>query len=474
MKYKDINLPAYTDEDRKNIRYKLTDALNSFPGKVIALDDDPTGVQTIHDIHVYTDWSEKSIEGGFLSQEKLFFLLTNSRAFTEEKTKKVHTEIAKRIAKISKKTGIPFLLISRGDSTLRGHYPLETDTLRDTLEKELSITFDGEILCPYFREGGRFTIDDIHYVKQGGDLIPCSETEFAKDAAFGYHASNLKAYIEEKTKGKYPADKAVSIPLSLLREQKYEEITDILLHLNKHTRMIINAVEDEDIMVFVTAMYRAMQKGKHFLIRSAAAFVKASAAVTDKELLKHADMISEDSQKGGLIIIGSHTAKTTAQLRELMKIKEISFLACNSDLVLKPEEFKTEIETLTRKTDELLNKGITVCVYTNRKELVVAGDTKKQSLLRSVSISDALVSLARNLKTKPSFVVAKGGITSSDIGVKALQVRKALVMGQIQPGVPVWKTDPDCRFPDIPYIIFPGNVGNTDTLYQAASILLNR
>lgn len=222
MKYKDINLPAYTDEDRKNIRYKLTDALNSFPGKVIALDDDPTGVQTIHDIHVYTDWSEKSIEGGFLSQEKLFFLLTNSRAFTEEKTKKVHTEIAKRIAKISKKTGIPFLLISRGDSTLRGHYPLETDTLRDTLEKELSITFDGEILCPYFREGGRFTIDDIHYVKQGGDLIPCSETEFAKDAAFGYHASNLKAYIEEKTKGKYPADKAVSIPLSLLREQKYE------------------------------------------------------------------------------------------------------------------------------------------------------------------------------------------------------------------------------------------------------------
>ena len=61
--------------------------------KIIVLDDDPTGVQTVHDVSVYTDWSVESMREGFAEKNKLFFVLTNSRGFTEEETIKAHREI---------------------------------------------------------------------------------------------------------------------------------------------------------------------------------------------------------------------------------------------------------------------------------------------------------------------------------------------------------------------------------------------
>jgi uncharacterized protein YgbK (DUF1537 family) len=50
------------------------------------------------------------------------------------------------------------------------------------------------------------------------------------------------------------------------------------------------------------------------------------------------------------------------------------------------------------------------------------------------------------------------------VGVKALGVVRATVLGQAAPGVPVWRTGPESRFPGLSYVIFPGNVGDVDTL----------
>ncbi|MBP5749271.1 MAG: hydroxyacid dehydrogenase, partial [Firmicutes bacterium] len=170
-----------------------------FNKKIVVLDDDPTGSQTVHDIYVYTDWSQETLDEAFASDQKLFYILTNSRSFTAKQTEEEHRKIAAAILEASRKTGKGFLVISRSDSTLRGHFPLETEVLRDALGKEI----DGEVLCPFFPEGGRYTIGDIHYVKQGDALVPAAETEFAKDATFGYTKSDLKEYVEEKTGGKY-------------------------------------------------------------------------------------------------------------------------------------------------------------------------------------------------------------------------------------------------------------------------------
>ena len=139
--------------------------------KIVVLDDDPTGVQTVHDVHVYTDWSLESIQAGFEEENKVFYILTNSRGMTVAETTRVHTEIAANIAKVAHSTGKKYMIMSRSDSTLRGHYPLEPQLLKDGMEKD-GFIIDGEILCPFFKEGGRFTIGNIHYVKQSDELVP--------------------------------------------------------------------------------------------------------------------------------------------------------------------------------------------------------------------------------------------------------------------------------------------------------------
>ena len=123
---------------------------------------------------------------------------------------------------------------------------------------------------------------------------------------------------------------------------------------------------------------------------------------------------------------------------------------------------------------DLIRKGTTVCVSTKRALLKVENDTPEEALKRSVKISDALQKCVGELEVTPAFVVAKGGITSSDVGVKALRVKHAKVLGQIRPGIPVWQTGAESRFPGIPYIIFPGNVGEIVTLCEAVEILMNR
>lgn len=440
--------------------------------KIIVLDDDPTGVQTIHDINVYTDWNIESIRKGFKEENKMFFILTNSRSFTVDETTKCHKEIIERVEQVSKETGIKYMIISRGDSTLRGHYPLETDILREGFEKSEEKKIDGEILCPFFKEGGRFTLNNIHYVKLEDTLYPAGETEFAKDTTFGYTSSNLCNYIEEKTGGKILAKDVLVISLEELRNQEIENIEKRLLNTKNHKKIVVNAIDYCDLKVFIIALYRAMNGGKNFIFRTAASFVKVLGNISDRKFLVREDMIKENSKNGGIVVVGSHTKKTTSQLNELKKLENLEFIEFNSDLVLNEDEFRKEIENTIEKEEKLILEGKTVVVYTKRRLLVIDNDTKEEALLRSVKISDAVQSLVGKLKVTPAFVVAKGGITSSDVGTKALQVKRAKVLGQVCPGIPVWQTEKESKFPNIPYVIFPGNVGEPTTLREVVEILL--
>ncbi|MBE5913897.1 MAG: hydroxyacid dehydrogenase [Pseudobutyrivibrio ruminis] len=464
-------LDSFTNPDRTTIDKLLADEFLSANIKIVVLDDDPTGVQTVHDVSVYTNWSIESIREGFSENNRLFFILTNSRGFTEEQTRKAHIEIAENVNKVAKEFNCDYIIISRGDSTLRGHYPLETQLLKEVSE-ENGVAIDGEIICPYFKEGGRFTINDVHYVKYGNELVPAAQTEFAKDETFGYAKSNLCEYVEEKTKGAFTANSCKSISLEQLKNCKYDEIEAILMDSKDFNKIIVNAISDEDVEVFAIALYRAMKKGKHFVIRCAAALVKAIGNVSDKPILTREELRSSDNSAGGIIVVGSHTKKTTAQLEKLKGIKGIEFIEMDSDLVLESGALEKEVDNILCKEEELLKKGITVCVSTKRNLLKVDNDTPEEALLRSIKISDALKDCVGRLTVKPSFIVAKGGITSSDVGIKALQVKKAIVMGQIQPGVPVWKTGNESKFADIPYVIFPGNVGAENTLKEAVSTLI--
>ncbi len=195
----------YPKGDPEGAGKLLASRLEKSGRKLVVLDDDPTGIQTVHDVSVYTDWSQESIDAGFQEENRTFFILTNSRSFSAQRTEEVHREIALRVAEAARKSCKDYLLVSRGDSTLRGHYPLETETLRRTLEQQGELSFDGEIILPFFREGGRYTLENIHYVLENDILTPTGETEFAKDKTFGYRSSDLREWVEEKTKGTYRA-----------------------------------------------------------------------------------------------------------------------------------------------------------------------------------------------------------------------------------------------------------------------------
>lgn len=440
--------------------------------KIVVLDDDPTGVQTVHDVSVYTDWSPESIRAGFEEDRPLFFLLTNSRSFTPEQTARAHREIGERVAQAAAEAGREYLIVSRSDSTLRGHYPLEPELLAEVYRERRGKEVDGEVLCPYFKEGGRFTLDNVHYVRYGRELVPAGETEFAEDETFGYRASSLCEYIEEKTQGACRSRDCLCVSLELLRSLDLDTITELLCSAEHYRRIVVNAVEDCDVKIFAIALYRALARGKYFTIRCAAALVKALGNISDRPLLSGKELAAAGSGAGGVILVGSHTAKTTAQLEELKSLEQIVFLEMDSDLVLTPGALEKEAARLLSLEEELIPQGKTVCISTKRALLKVDNDSREQALLRSVQISRALRRLAGELRAAPAFVVAKGGITSSDVGVKALKVKRAAVAGQIQPGVPVWQTGPESRFPGIPYIIFPGNVGERDTLKRVVEILL--
>ena len=444
------------------------------PMKIVLLDDDPTGVQTVHDISVYTDWSVDSIREGFAEDNKLFYILTNSRGMTEPETTKTHREIARRVAAVSEETGLPYLYMSRSDSTLRGHYPLETKLLKEGVEAAGG-RVDGEILCPFFKEGGRYTIGNVHYVRQGDELVPAAETEFAKDKTFGYTRSLIPEYIEEKTGGEYSADSVTCISLETLRKADIDKVKEQLLAVKDFGKVCLNAVDYCDLKVFSIALYRAVAKGKRFLFRTAAGEVKVLGGITDQPLLTRKDMIVNETEMGGVVVVGSHTRKTTAQLRELLTLDCVVPVAFDSGKVLEGDEaFYAEVDRCVAEEEKIIRTGKTAVCYTDRALLALENDTKESALQRSVKISDGVQSLVGRLHLTPAFVIAKGGITSSDVGTKALAVRRANVMGQIRPGIPVWQTGEESRFPKTPYVIFPGNTGDETTLREAVEILMNK
>lgn len=467
-------LSSYPPVNEKAVDELLAKEIAGSNKKIVVLDDDPTGVQTVHDISVYTNWSEDSIRKGFAEENKLFYILTNSRGFTAAQTEIAHREIAKAVDAVSKETGKEYIFISRSDSTLRGHYPLETIILKEEYEKNTGNKIDGEILCPFFKEGGRYTIDDVHYVRYGDTLVPAAETEFAKDKTFGYTVSDLKEYVEEKTGGVYKKENVTAISLKDIRALAFDKIEEQLMAVEDFNKIVVNAIDYLDVKIFCVALYRAMSKGKTFMFRTAAAIVKVMGGVSDQPLLTREQMVVKETDNGGVIVIGSHTEKTTRQMEMLKEIPDIAFVELNARLVRDEAAFAREVERCLALEEEYISSGRTVCVYTTRTLITADTGDKEDDLRLAVRISDAVQSLVGRLSIVPSFVIAKGGITSSDVGTKALAVQRANVLGQIKPGIPVWQTGDESKFPQTPYVIFPGNVGEDSTLKEAAEILIRK
>jgi len=439
----------------KGHQKEIQEHLSKNPRSIVVLDDDPTGTQTVQNIPVVTQWSSAILEKEFL-ESPVFFVLTNSRSLQKEEAKELANTLGQRLKKLASKHNKNLLVISRSDSTLRGHYPNEVNSLTKGLGRPQAKHF----LIPAFFEGGRYTYKDVHYVKEGRNFVPAADTPFAKDATFGYEFSNLREYILEKHQAKIKPDAITGIALDLLRNPSIENITKAISS-NSHSYFAVNATAHADLEAFALAL---LNSEGDFVCRTGASFVNAITGTRPAPCISKEEIVSVPSKKGALVVIGSYVPKTTAQLQYLKEHYTAHYMELDVEEILKDINLKRTLTQQAEFLDILLNDGQNVVIYTSRK---LKKSTTKEESLRIVNlVSEALFTLVSTLKIRPRFVLAKGGITSSDIAVKSLRTSRAIVLGQIIKGVPVWRTDGNSKFPDLAYIVFPGNVGSDADLYN--------
>jgi uncharacterized protein YgbK (DUF1537 family) len=432
--------------------------------KVVVLDDDPTGTQTVHGVPVLTDWSVETLQAELINDLPAFYILTNSRSFTLDVAQSINTEIGHNLVAAARQTSTRYVVVSRSDSTLRGHFPGEVEALSEAL----STSFDDWIIIPFFPEGGRYTINDIHYVEENGCLVPAAQTEFARDKVFGYSSSNLRDWVVERAGGRISAQDVFSISISDLREGGPDYVLSFLKKSRQRSICIVNAAAYRDMEVLVAGLLTAESHGKRFLYRTAASFVQIRSGLSPRPLLTAADLNLPDSG-GGLIIVGSHVPRTTDQVNALLADSNISQAEVSVKALLDDSKRIDEINRVADTANVALSQKNDMLIYTGRQ--LATGSTAEASLSIGQKISSALIAILHNIANPPSYILAKGGITSNDVATQGLKVKRAMVRGQILPGVPVWELGDESRWPGMTYIVFPGNVGDSNALAEVVKKL---
>lgn len=456
----DLDLQTLTDlppEWPENPVPSIREALRKSNEKVVVLDDDPTGTQTVHGVPVLTEWDVERLREELANDLPAFYLLTNTRSLTLGAARVLNTEIGRNLRAAAGEAGRSFVVVSRSDSTLRGHYPGEIEALAEALETQ----FDATLIIPFFLEGGRYTLGDVHYVAEGGRLVPAGETEFARDASFGYHSSNLRDWVEEKTGGRVTEAEVASISIEDIRTGGPGRVAQLLGQLSNGAVCVVNAASNRDLEAFTLGLLAAEAQGKKFLYRTAASFVPVRAGIEPRPLLSPDDLDLAGSN-GGLVVIGSYVPRSTGQASNLFEVPGIIKLEVPVDSLLDDDTQAAVVTRLAGEADRHVGMGETVVVYTSRR--LVIGEDADTSLEIGRRVSQSLVDIVRAIPTRPRYFLAKGGITSSDLATKGLDVKRAMVLGQIFPGVPVWQLGAESRHPGLPYIVFPGNVGGPNAL----------
>ena len=420
--------------------------------KIIVLDDDPTGSQTVHSCLLLTQWDVANLQRGLHDDSPLMFVLTNTRGMGAAQAADVTREVCRNLKQALVGFNRPCLFVSRSDSTLRGHYPVETDVMAEELGP-----FDAHFLIPAFFEGGRFTVDRVHYVRMGDKAVPAHETEFAQDSVFGYRNSDMALYVEEKTKGRIPAGEVQHFDLATVRAGSGAR----LMQLQNNACCVVDAEKQEDLNHFAEDLLRAAEQGKRFLFRSAASLLTALAKLPLQPI--PAERMREYVPQGraGAIVVGSHVKKTTAQLAVLLQQPGIA--PVEVDVNRLPQDDAAMMQEVLADIARAHGKGQTPVIFTSRVERQFP-DTATR-LQFGEQVSDFLMRVVHGLPPTLGYIISKGGITSNDMLSKGLAMPASRIVGQILAGCSVVLTPADHpQLPNIPVVIFPGNVGDENAL----------
>lgn len=444
---------------------------DSIQTKIIAIDDDPTGSQTVHSCLLLTAWDIETLVNALLDESPLFFVLSNTRGMDARRAASVTREICVNLKQAltnlrAQGVDINPIVVSRSDSTLRGHYPVETDVIAEELGP-----FDAHFMVPAFFEAGRFTRDSVHYLMVNDKPVPVHETEFARDSVFGYSTAYLPDYVQEKTGGRIKADQVERFLLDDVRGDCHARLRG----LSGNVCCAVDCEKQADLNHFADQLQDIAKEGKRFLFRSAASLLTAFAKLPPQPV-RAADMaFYVRDQKPGVIVVGSHVAKTTDQLNFLREHTDITDIQVDVNLLnVSSGQWNKTKDMLAAELIEQINSahhaGNSVVIYTSRDELQFP--TQAERLAFGERVSGFLMTLVQQLPETIGFLISKGGITSNDVLSTGLQLTQSRVLGQILTGCSVVRCPSDHeRYPDLPVVIFPGNVGDESALAEAYNTL---
>lgn len=433
--------------------------------RTAVLDDDPTGSQSVHGVSVVTALDADEYAAALADPGSTCFILTNTRSLDESDAAALNLAAGRALFELEQRLGAPLDVVSRSDSTLRGHVIAEVRALDAARRQVSGRGFDGVLLVPSYFEAGRFTAGDTHWAMVGGQPVPAGETEFAQDATFGYSSSNLAAFIEEKSAGAIAAADVLSISLEDIRTGGAPRVAEILRSATDLQFIVVNATEYADLEIVVLGLIQAQREGKLFLHRTGPSFVRALAGLEPRATLQAPDIWPGGRPAGhGLAVVGSHVGQTGRQVAAAQARGGVTEIELSVAALADGATRDDHVAATTARVIGALGTS-DVLLYTSRSLLTGADAAASLGIARTVST--AVTDVVRGaLAARPAWVIAKGGITSHDVAVRGLGIRRATVLGQLFPGMvsvlrPVEAAE---GVVGMPYVVFAGNVGDENAL----------
>ena len=456
--------------------------------KIVVIDDDPTGSQTVHSCPLLLRWDEASLRRGLRHPSPLMFVLANTRALTPEAAATRNCEIVDALVRAMEAEGLQehqLLLVSRGDSTLRGHGVLEPQVLAQAWEKHFAAV-DATLHVPAFLEGGRTTVNGVHRLH--GE--PVHTTAFARDRLFGYGTSDLAEWLEEKSAGQIAANAVVRIPLAQLEAERSEDLLACLEGLEDNRSVVVDATHPEQLRVLGVAI-RRLQGRKRFFFRSAASLLNGLVDSGPSPLgpqpldaqglvgLRRRDLHGQPLP--GLVVVGSHVALADQQLKVLLadeRCRGIELPVARIARVLEggsSDWLLPDLEAEWRsQLEQALEAGITPVLFSSRGELGFgAGAAAAARRLRfGMELASLMARLLAAVAPRLGYLISKGGITTGALLVEGLGLADVELEGQLLPGLSVVRAiaesaDREHQGYSLPVMTFPGNLGSENTLKDA-------
>lgn len=415
--------------------------------RVVVLDDDPTGTQSVADVEVILRPALSAYQRFFSANERSVYILTNTRALKQADAVQLVRRIRNEIQQAAREAGEEVSILLRGDSTLRGHIFAEMDTLAEVHEDAVLL------FVPAFPAGGRITLNGVHYLVNGSARVPVAKTEFASDATFGYRSERMVDLVAEIGQGR----KALSLPLESIRSQGAAALTRALLEAPAGMVIVPDAETQEDLVTLAWGLLDAEERGRPVIVRSASPFAALRAGLNS--LLRQPSLPEQENRV--LVVCGSHTGASSQQLACLEERSSPAITIPGAQVL--SAGFASVVPCLAAQVRVALQERRFAILATERVRQAMHSD-----LAAGAQIMAALTSVVACVAADCDAVIAKGGITSAQVAIAGLAATQAYVRGQLEPGVSLW----DLALPDgrtLPYAVIPGNIGHAQTLVDVAT-----